>query len=281
MGSGKTSSLPTFIRTGIDLGQEYHLAVVITEPNGVESLLDGVQLHAPKGMDCLPIERLHYCYIPPAVGTWKTMISTAKQVNTLKYSAITKLATARNQDFEQFIRVLENLNDFRDQRGDSLGAIDTWDTNWMLAIDSLSGINKMARQLHTGTRPSIHQGEWGVSMAMVEQFFDQLVAVTKCYTCTCAHPTLERDELTGTTQYMPDFLGRKLSPKVPRIFSEVILQQRDDRKFTWATMQSRYSSLKARNLPLSSNLMPSFKPLVRAWQKRAKLVSQTPPTLSE
>ena len=55
VGNGKTSSLPTFIAAGVKLKIPLKLAVIITDPGGEESLLDGMRLHAPPGLSLIHI----------------------------------------------------------------------------------------------------------------------------------------------------------------------------------------------------------------------------------
>ena len=269
VGNGKTSSLPTFIAAGLKLKIPLKLAVIITDPGGEESLLDGMRLHAPPGMETLPMDRLFYNYIAPTSNDWKALIDMAEKVGKFGYKDLSEMKHGlAKEKHKQFIEVLQCLSNFKDQHGNFHGPTDDFDNTWLLAIDGLSGINNMAMQLHVGLKPNMHQGEWGVAMATEEALINQLIAVTKCFTCLVAHVDKEFDEVIGKPQFMPAFLGRKLAPKAPRIFSDVILQCRDVDKFKWSTIRKDYSSLKARNVPLKDDLKPSFEQIVRAWLKR-------------
>ena len=273
VGSGKTSSLPTFIAAGIKHDLELHVAAVMTEPGAVETLLDGMVLHAPKGMKTLPMDRLHYHYIPQTSEDWSALIEMAKRVNLMGYRDLAEMKTglAKNKH-KQFIDLLSCLANFTDQHGEQFGPIDKLDSNWLVGVDSLSGINHMSKQLHVGLKPAMHMGEWQVTMSTEEALVNQLAASTKCFTCLTAHVDKEMDEILGKPQYMAGFLGSKLAPKVPRIFSDVILQVKEEGKFHWSTTRANYSGLKARNLPLSDNLPPSFVQIVDTWLKRKSLV---------
>ena len=266
-GSGKTTSLVSFIESGLKHDLPLKLAVLITDPDGEDSLL--------KAMDerKLPLDRLYYHYVPPAARDWKALIATAKRVNTMGYKDLTEIKSGieKNQ-YTQFLDVLECLSDFVDQHGESHGPVDSWDSNMMLAVDSVSGINVMALKLMTGGKPAPHQGEWGVSMNLEEDLITKLVSTTKCFVTLTGHVDKEVDEVIGKPQFMPALLGRKLAPKLPRIFSDVILQIRDIDKFMWSTVRRDYSCLKARNVGHKDNLQPTFEPMVSAWMKRQKLV---------
>ena len=273
VGSGKTSALPTFIKAGLENNLDPHLAVVITDPGGDESLIDGMKIHARKGETSLPLDRLHYKYFPPAATDWSAIIEMAKNVNNMGYSNLAELkqglAKAKHR---QLLDVLSCLANFEDQNGDTFGPVDHLDSNWMLAVDGLSGINEMCRQLHVGLKPSLHQGEWGVIMETELAIVRQLVSSTKCFTCLVAHADKTMDEVIGKPQFMPGFLGNKLAPKVPRIFSDCILAKREDDKFFWSTTERNYSSLKARNLRLADKLQPDFSQIIKSWLARQKMV---------
>ena len=275
VGSGKTSSLPTFIAAGVKHNLPLKLAVIITDPEGEESLIDGMQLHAPKGMDVLPMDRLFYKYIPPASSNWGALTAMAKRVNTMGYKDLSEMKSGLAKDkHRQFLDVLSQLANFEDQHGNKHGPVDNFDSTWMLAIDGLSGINNMAKQMTVGLKPTLHQGEWGVAMSTEEALINQVVAVNKCFTCLTTHLVREKDEIVGSMQLMPAFLGQKLAPIVPRIFSDVVLQVRDVDKFRWSTVRRDYIGLKARNLKLADNLPPDFNQIVTSWLNRQKLKMQ-------
>ena len=274
VGSGKTSTLPTFIAAGVKHKLPLKLAVIITEPGGVETLLDGMERHAKKvGLKTLPMDRLFYRYIPPSSLDWNTMKGLAEKVNLLTYSALSdqKAGVEKNKN-KQFIDIVVQLSNFADQHGELHGDVTKFDHTWMVAIDSLSGINKMALRLMCGYKPTPHQGEWGTAMSVEESLIDQFVASTKCFTCLCAHYKKNIDALTGKPDFQPDFLGNKLDAKVPRMFSDVVLQTRDDKSFHWSTIRPKYESLKARNLPQGDKLPPDFTQIVETWLKREKAV---------
>jgi hypothetical protein len=72
-------------------------------------------------------------------------------------------------------------------------------------------------------------------------------------------------------------LGRKLAPKIPRYFSEVVLATRTLKSgveplFTWATVDLK-ADLKNRVLPASTSLKPDYAPVVEAYRKRLKLIA--------
>lgn len=256
-GTGKTYSLTTFIEAGLDL------AVVVTDPGGDESLLASMKERK------LPLEKLHMKYLPVATQSWEVLKAVSGRINIMGYKDLSEMKHGlEKQAHRQFIELLETLSNFVDDRtGEKLGAIDTWGPDIALSIDSFSGVNKMALDLMVGGKPAPHMGEWGVAMNIEERLLDKLCSDTKCFFVATAHVETEFDEVAGRRFLMPAFLGSKLAPKVPRIFSDVVMAYKEGDKFYWTTTESN-AFLKARNLPLSSKLAPSFAQIVDNRKKQ-------------
>jgi hypothetical protein len=69
-------------------------------------------------------------------------------------------------------------------------------------------------------------------------------------------------------------LGRKLAPKIPRFFSEVIRARKDGAgKFFWSTQDSE-ADLKNRALPSGANIAQDFAPVIEAYRRREKLAAK-------
>jgi hypothetical protein len=72
-------------------------------------------------------------------------------------------------------------------------------------------------------------------------------------------------------------LGRKLAPKIPRFFSEVIRVRKDPTgKFLWSTLDTE-ADLKNRALASSNNLEASFVPIVDAYKRRVAAATPKDP----
>lgn len=249
-GTGKTYAQRTWLAKGITP------FIISTEP-GIESTLGD-----------LPDDQCHWHYIPPAAATWSDLYDSAKKINALSFDALTKLQGLNKQKYTSFLDVIATCNDFKcDRCGASFGDVGTWGPDRVLVLDSLSGLNVMALDLVTGAKPIRGQHEWGMAMDNLERFITTLVSATKCWTVITAHPERERDEVTGTVQVMASTLGRKLAPRLPRFFDDVIYAVRDGSNFFWSTIAQNVD-LKARNLPLSDRLEPSFAQLVEAAEAR-------------
>lgn len=257
-GSGKTTALITFIEAGLDL------FVIGTDAGFEESLLDAMDR---KG---LPFNKLHYQYIAQAKTPWEDMIANAKLVNQLSFAGLSELKPAgvQKQNYNQFLSLLNALANFKDHiTKEEFGPVDEFPENTALAIDSLSGVNVMAMDLMVGGKPTAAMGEWGVAMNMEEKLILKLTGDLKCFFCLTAHIEKEPDMLTGVPITMVGALGKKLAPKIPRTFSDVILSVKEGNKFTWSTAALNVD-LKTRSLPIKDNIEPSFVQIVEAWKRR-------------
>lgn len=263
-GCGKTTVLVTLALAGIDV------FVVITEPNGVESLLDAWEKHKA------PIEKLHWATVSPTAAGWKAMQEMGRMINAMSYKDLSEMkqgiGKSEMKQFPQLLSLFENFKCERD--GKEYGDVTTWDASRALVVDSLSGLNLIVMQHTVGFKPSPHQGEWGIAMNSLEMLLLKLTADVRCFFVLTAHVDKEPNELTGGTTIYASALGRKLAPKIPRFFSEVILARRAADKFLWSTA-SNEADLKNRALPVGSELFPSFKPIVEAYHRRLAL-SQKP-----
>lgn len=250
-GSGKTYS----VRTLLDAGCE--VFCVFTEP-GMEVLSD------------TDPNQLHWKYIPPASTPWDQMIDSASKINNLTFKALTEMSDINKRQHKEFIDLLSTLANFKDDRtGKEFGAVDSWDNNRWLVVDSLSGLNIMAMNLVTGTKPVKSMSDWGVAMDNLERLITKLTVDLKCGLVLTAHLEREQDEVTGGVSLMASTLGKKLAPRLPRFFSDVVHAKRDGEKFIWSTA-SHNVDLKARNLPIGENLPPTFVGLLNAWKSRQK-----------
>lgn len=249
-GCGKTFSIRTLFDAGIK-----KVGIVFTEP-GMEVISD------------IPSDKLAWHYIRPATADWDTMISQAKKINTMSFDALAKMSDIDKRKYTQFIDLYSCLSNFVDDRtGETLGPVDEWANDRALIIDSLSGVNLMAMKLVTGGKPVKSQADWQVAMDNMEQFITKLTTDVYCTVVVTAHIERETDEITGGTTMMASTLGRKLAPRIPRFFSDVVHSRRIGDKFSWSTATSNVD-LKARNLKIDENLPASFGPLLQTWKSR-------------
>lgn len=259
-GSGKTYSITTLLEAGLKV------FVIITEPGGLETLLDTVIAKR------LPIDNLHYRVISPARAGFDALASMAKNVSIMGFDSLSKMQPT-NRSNAQFITIVACCKSFVCERtGIDYGNISDLGSDSAVVIDSLSGLSLMAMDLTIGDKVTAHMGEWGVAMGMLDKFILNLTSNLKALLVLTAHFERETDETTQSTKLMVSTLGRKLAPKLPRFFSEVVLCHVEGSNYYWSTSHPSMD-LKHRALPLGSKLAPTFKPVVEGYKKRLELLA--------
>lgn len=249
VGSGKTSTCRSWIESGVQV------CGIFTEPSW-EVIAD------------IPCPNLHFIYLQPITIGWASMIDSAQKINTLSFESLSKLPDINKSKFKDFISLLTVLSSYKCERcGVLLGPVDEWSTGRVLVVDSLSGLNIMAMNLVVGSKPVKSIADWGVAMDNEERLIQKLCIDRRCHFMLTAHIEREMDEITGISTAMPSALGRKLAPRLPRFFSDVVLTRRQGDKFEWSTTASGFD-LKARNLPFSDHLPASIGPILDSWKKR-------------
>lgn len=264
-GAGKTSSIVTLLLAGIEV------FVIGTEPGFVDSLIDRCrELKAP-------IDKLHWTTALPATEGWDAMDEMVRVIGGNDFEGVSKLkGVGKDKTRVPAATLLSALKDFRCERdGKSYGSFTNWSDDRALVIDSLSGLSTIAWYLTVGYKPTGAPGEWNIAMNFIEGLLMKINSDRKCYFILTAHIEKEMDEITGVQRVMTSTLGRKLAPKIPRFFGEVVYAVRtiganNQPTFTWSTVD-RNADLKNRVLPVSSALAPDFKQVVEGHKQRVKL----------
>jgi hypothetical protein len=176
------------------------------------------------------------------------------------------MSDINKRKYGQFIEVLTTLSNFKcDRTGETFGAVDDWDSSRVLVVDSMSGLSIMAMNLVTGSKPVKSMADWGIAVDNLERLTTKLCVDTKCHFVLLAHLERETDETTGAISIMASTLGKKLAPKLPRFFSDVIMSKREGEKFSWSTAAFNVD-LKTRYLPIKDGLAPDFRPIIDKWR---------------
>jgi AAA domain len=261
-GSGKTSSLVTALAAGLKV------FVIGTEPGFVDSLIDRARELK------LPLTNLHWMSVLPATEGWDALDEMVRAIGALDFEGISKIkGIGKDKTRVPAQKFLAALKDFRCERdGQSYGSFTLWDDSCMLCIDSLSGLSTISWYLTVGNKPTGAPGEWNIAMNFIEALLMKINSDRQCYFCLTAHVEKEMDEITGVQRVMTSTLGRKLAPKIPRFFSEVVYAQRGGTPpFRWSTIDAT-ADLKNRVLPVSNTLLPSFVPIIEGHRARLKLI---------
>lgn len=270
-GSGKTDALTTYIEAGLEL------FVIVTESDGAASLIDACERRK------LPVDKLHWSLCLPTTMGWEALEEMTRTIGSMGFDQIQNIKSGigKTHTREPAMKFLSSMKNFHcDRTGKDYGSVSAFDKSCAFAIDSLSGLSLIAWMLTVGHKPAAHQGEWGVAQNFLEQLLNRITGDRRSFFTLNAHLERETNELTGAAQSMVSTLGRKLPPKIPRFFSEVIMSKRTvkDGKalFTWATHDMQ-ADLKNRALPIGSDLAQSYTPIVKAYSRRLEAVSKPLP----
>jgi hypothetical protein len=259
-GTGKTTCLRTLADAGLET------FILFTE-SGLESFVGAWTDKGEKVPD-----NVHWHVLRKPDVNFSTMADAATKINTLALESLAKLSDPDRSKHNQFIELLRSLADFEDQRtGKKFGAVDGWGTGRVLAIDSLTGINPIALSLVVGGKPVKSQSDWGIAQDQIEKLIRQLADGCRCHFVLTAHVEREIDQVFGGVKLTVSTLGRALAPKIPPMFSDVVLSYREGASFLWSTDNAQ-ADLKARNLPIKSGLPQDFRQIIEKWKSRGGLL---------
>lgn len=260
-GSGKTDSIGDLCNVpGLDV---FYFA---TEA-GLESVLG----HFSRQSKVVP-ENLHWMQVLPTTTSFAQLASVAQQVNTLTHDMLAKLPDTTKSQHKTLDRIYSALSNFVDERtGKSYGAVDSWGTDKVLVIDSLSGLNRAVMSNTVGGKVVRSQAEWGMAQTQLENTLFKLVDGCRCHFVLLAHVEREVDQVLGGVKIMASTLGKALAPKIPAMFSELLYAERVGADFKWSTANPQVDT-KSRYLGIG-NFPQSYAPLFKEWQARGGVIA--------
>lgn len=260
-GTGKTHSIGTLVEAGVDT---FYLGL----ESGRESLM-GYFTDRGKPVP----ENLHWHTLARPKSDFLTMIDDATKINTFSLEALAKMQDPNRGKHNQLIELLKALNDFPDDRtGKRYGSVASWGTGRALVMDGMKGLSQCAMSLVVGGKPVKSQSDWGIAQDQVEKVLTMLCDGCRCHFVLLAHVEREIDQVLGGVKLMTSTLGKALAPKIPSLFSDVILAVRNGDKWQWDT-SNPMADLKSRNLPIKGDLAPSFIPLIEKWKSRGGVLA--------
>lgn len=255
-GTGKTFSVGTLVEAGLEV---FYLGL---EP-GLESLLG---FFTDRGKPVPP--NLHWHQVEGQKASFLDLMENARKVNTMSLESLAKVVDPNRSKYDTFTKILTALNDFKcDRTGQSFGCTDTWGPNRVLVMDGMAGLARAAMSLVIGGKAVANQSDWGIAQKQIETLLFMLTNQLKCHFVLISHVERETDQVLGGTKIMLSTLGNKLAPKLPPMFSDVILAVRDGSKFSWDT-GSAMADVKSRNLPIAQNQPADFGAIIKKWQSR-------------
>lgn len=255
-GTGKTHAIGSLVEAGLEV---FYLAL---EP-GLESLKG---YFTDKGK---PVpDNVHWHTLKAADTSFADMMLNAEKVNTMTLKSLSDMTDYNRNKHNQFIELFRVLNDFTDQRtGKTYGAVNTWSTDKALVIDSLTGLSNAAMALVVGGKPVRNQADWGIAQQQLEGLLRKLCDGCNCHFVLLAHVERETDMVIGGVKLMASTLGKALAPKIPAMFSDVVLTVRQGAAWNWDT-SNVMADLKTRNLPIAGNIKPDFAQIITKWKAR-------------
>lgn len=255
-GTGKTHSIGTLVDTGIEV---FYLALEA----GLESLLG---YYTDRGK---PIpENLHWHTLEAPKASFTELIDSATKINTLSFESITKMQDPNRSKHNQFIGLLTALNNFPDDRtGKTFGPVNEWKPSRCIVVDGLSGVNDAAMSLVIGGKPVKNQADWGVAQDQVYKILNLLCSNCLCHFVLISHVERETDAVLGGVKITISTLGKALAPRIPKMFSDVILTVRQGNEWCWDTA-SAMADVKTRNLPIQAKNQPTFATIITKWKAR-------------
>jgi hypothetical protein len=255
-GSGKTHALGTLVDAGLEV---FYIAM---EP-GLEALLGyWVDRNLP-----VPAN-LHWHVVKAPDASFVELLDQATKINSMSLEMLAKMTDLNRTKYNQFRELYSVLNNFVDQRtGKAYGSVDKFETSCAVCIDGLTGINTASMLSVVGGKPMKNVSDWGLAQQQVESLLRKLTENMRCHFILLGHVEREKDEVLGGIKLMVSTLGAKLAPKVPAMFSDVILTVRDGAKWSWDTANAM-ADLKTRSLPVAQGLPPSFEPIIKKWRAR-------------
>lgn len=255
-GTGKTYSIGTLVDSGVEV---FFLAL----ESGMESLFG---YWTDRG---LPVpENLHWHQMKAAKASFSEMEQNAKLINSMSLDSLAKMQDPQRSKHDQYIQLFATLNDFPDDRtGKKFGGVDSWGPGRALVIDGMTGLGRAAMSNVIGGKAVKSQSDWGIAQDQLEKLLRMLCDGCSCHFVLLAHVEREVDQVLGGTKLMVATLGRALAPKIPPMFSDVVLAVRNGDKWNWDTA-SAMADVKTRNLGIRSDLPASFAPIMLKWKSR-------------
>lgn len=256
-GTGKTTAIVTLLELGMKV------RMLATEPSAPNRVLEECK---KRNVD---ETKFDWKFVSPSPVKWDSLIESARLVNSMSIKDLADMKGGiAKQDGQQWIQFLMSIQNFvSDRDGAVWGDATEWDSDTAFVIDGLTGVNVMSRNLTVGLKPNPAPGEWGIMQGNILNLIQKLTSDCKCFLVIIAHVERENNELTGINNITVSTLGAKLAPKLPPLFTNVVLAKRTAANFAWSTADVGVDT-KNGDLPLDPNLLPSFKPIVDSFRTR-------------
>lgn len=254
-GTGKTHSIGTLVEAGVEV---FYFAF----ENGSESLRG---FWTDQGQE-IP-SNVHFITIKGASASWLEMADAVQYVNRLSYDALKKQSDPNRSKYNQFEQFLRTFNKVVDDTGAEFGCVDQWGPDKAVVIDGLTGLGDAVMKAVIGGKADRDQKDWGLAQNLLENFLRRLCDACPCHFILIAHVEREQDMILGGIKISVSTLGKALPPKLPPMFSDVILATRNVDKWYWDVANPQ-ADVKSRNLSIASTNPPIFSTIIEKWKSR-------------
>ncbi len=154
-----------------------------------------------------------------------------------------------------------------DRDGREFPAVDTWGDDMIFVLDGLTELSNAAMKMQIGNKPTAAPPDYGVAQNNLMNFLRLCTQGGRYTFVMIAHPSREKDELTGTTKIRVGTIGSAICEQIPPMFSDVIYTVREGSNFTWDTAAYGVDT-KTRSLGYQSKIKPDFALIMDQWKKR-------------
>lgn len=214
----------------------------------------------------IPPSHLHWVYCPASATSAQSLLIKTSNLVDSDWDFIIKGADGNKRDCTAIKKFGGALVDFVcDRDGESYGSPSNWGTDKVLAVDGLTGLNRMARQTIIGQYVYLSQPQWGAAQ-QVEHSWILLLQNLPCHVILNCHVERITNELTGEVLIQPNLLGKKLGPEIGGDCTDVIFSFRRDKDFLWATERSGVDT-KARIFPWTDGMFQNYQPILSRWEE--------------
>lgn len=262
-GTGKTYSIGTAVDWAAKNNTE--VFVLFTE-SGLEAL---------KGYwtdrNLLIPSNLHWHQQQTVALGLTALIEGAEKVGKFTYKMLTEMNDSnRGGENNSFWKILLTCKDFPDDRtGKSFGNFDSFKTDKIFVVDSLSELSNAAMKMQVGNKPMAAPHDYGVAQQYILSYLRLITQGLECPIILTAHVDRILDTVSQTTKIMVKSAGKALADEIPQLFSDVIYAVREGDRFYWDTALLGVDT-KTRSLGFKSKINPSFEAVFDTWKTRSK-----------
>lgn len=268
-GTGKTFALGTLVEWAQK--NEKEVFILFTE-NGLETLLGywrdvGVAPFFRKEPAEIPLCLHWHSALTRPIGL-SALMGAAEAVGKFSYKQVTEMVDPKRSENNSFWKILSACADFPDDRtGLKFGPIDSWGSDKIFGIDTLSELANSVMKMVIGAKPTASQPDYGVAQNNLMNFLRLCTQGMLPTFVMTAHVDRQTEEISGQTKIMVKAIGKALAGDIPQLFSDVIYAEREGDKFYWNTAAYGVDT-KTRSLGYRSKITPDFGQLMETWKQR-------------